>query len=171
MPQSGACRFLSHLVQMCKVSITSGAASAQLQPFDQEILRFWGLFGALGAAALRWLLWDALVCGSCCFSTAPNSVWSSREMANAKIVGKYTLHWFLGCVLIYLNLCITLNVMKNEQIFRKHPSERTRHSVFNQLFKNPEIPIREPKPAVLISQIILNTQALMQEIHHFDVFL
>lgn len=79
---------------------------------------------------------------------------------------------FFGCVVIYLNLCITLNVMKNEQIFRKHPSERTRHSVFNQLFKNPEIPIREPKPAVLISQIILNTQALlMQEIHHFDVFL
>lgn len=62
--------------------------------------------------------------------------------------------------------------MKYEQIFRKHPSEITKHSVFNQLFKNPESPIRDPKLAVLISQIILNTQALlMQEINHFDVFL
>lgn len=82
MPQSGACRFLGHLEQMCKVSITPGAASAQLQPFDQEILGILGLFAALGAAALTWLLWNALVCGSCCFSPAFNSVWSSREMAS-----------------------------------------------------------------------------------------
>lgn len=58
------------------------SASAQLQPFDQEVLGFLGLFAALGAAALTWLPWDAPVCGSCCFSTAPNSVWSNREMAN-----------------------------------------------------------------------------------------
>lgn len=92
--------------------ITSGAASAQLQPFDQEIWGFWGLSAALGAAALTWLPWDALVCGSCCFSPAPNSVWSDKN-GQGKLLGNtpYSDFW---SVLIHLNLCMTLNVVKKE---------------------------------------------------------
>lgn len=37
--------------KMCKVSITSGAASALLQPFDQEIWGFLGTFCCFGRSS------------------------------------------------------------------------------------------------------------------------
>lgn len=92
MPQSGACRFLGHLEQMCKVSTTSGAASAQLQPFDPEIGDFWGFL----------LLWEQQHSrgshGTLWFVAAaafpqPRILSGVTEKWPMEI-GKHTLQWF-----------------------------------------------------------------------------
>lgn len=104
MPQSGACHFLGHLEQSFNIrSCLSPTAALWSGDF--------GIFGIL------WLPWDALVCGSCRFSPAPNSSWSEW-----KLLGN-TAYSDFGSVLINLNLCL-IEITKHSIVSKSRDSHQ-----------------------------------------------